>query len=228
MSKCSLQVTKTPSESTTILNFFLVALIPGMISEWSQQMRSWGTGDETNCEVLEHKSDMRSCCSPVQSAKVYLRSNDSLRENTSQIAFVADGSCANSQYRRNNAEVCSDGLLQNALTARVQRILFENLFAGRENWNSKMGGKNLTFPAEKQRFASARHTWHVDTRPPTINFTPHNFLHNSPKVERFFQLYDESWTIFSTFSAYVYIRLMRGIVRQPAITSGRVTINIEC
>ena len=60
MSKCSLQVTKTPSESTTILNFFLVALIPGMISEWSQQMRSCGTGDETNCEVLEHNSEMRS------------------------------------------------------------------------------------------------------------------------------------------------------------------------
>ena len=136
-----MQMTKTPSESTTILNFFLVAFIPGMISEWSQQMRSWGTGDETNCEVLEHKSDMRSWrCSPMQSAKVYLRSNDSLRENTSQIAFVADDSCANYQYRRKNAEVCSDCLLQNALTARVQRILFENIFAGRENWNSKNGG----------------------------------------------------------------------------------------
>ena len=95
----------------------------------------------------------------MQSAKVYLRSNDSLRENTSQIAFVADGSCANSQYRRKNAEVCSDGLLQNALTARVQRILFENIFAGRENSEiQKMGGKNLTFPAEKQRFAFARHS----------------------------------------------------------------------
>ena len=76
----------------------------------------------------------------MQSAKVYLRSNDSLRENTSQIGFVAEGSCANYQYRGKNAELCSDGLLQNALTVRVQRILFENLFAGRENWNSKNGG----------------------------------------------------------------------------------------
>ena len=61
-------------------------------------------------------------------------------------------------------------------------------------------------------------TWHVDTRPPTILylglaywprwlawlFAPPLARHNNfPKVERFFQLYHESWTIFSTFSAYV-------------------------
>ena len=46
------------------------------------------------------------------------------------------------------------GLLQIALTAGVQRILFENIVAGRENRNSKNiplgGGVEIqTFPAEK-------------------------------------------------------------------------------